>query len=159
MKRNDGANPASLALLAVLAFSLTTHSALATQPAPPPKPDIDLGDWDKPSKPIWMPTELQEPPPKVEPINAGQCGSRFARQVYSENICEGYVEIAYDVSSDGHAENIRIIKSRPDGAFSKTGIEYVQCFHFPMESADEPPDFRKDLKSIVTFAGSPDCKQ
>jgi TonB family protein len=121
-------------------------------PERPPNPDIDLGDWDKPSKPIWMPVGS----PKIEGESDAnhRCFPKFPASAIKKGICHGEVSLSFDVDDAGRPTNIRVIHSAPDGEFTQVAISALRCRRYPAKQGDEPEGYRENLETYFTFEGS-----
>jgi len=128
-------------------------SSPASPPERPPNPELDLGDWDKPSKPIWMPTELQlGEDGKVQALD--RCAPKFPASAIRKGICRGEVSLLFDVDDSGFPTNIRVISSTPDGEFTQAAISGLRCWRYPAKTEDEPEGYRTDLKTNFSFENS-----
>lgn len=133
-----------------VALGAAATSSYATSIDSPPKPNIDLGDWDKPSAPIWMETELQEQAGKVRPTNFDDCMRELLTWSVRDKLCPSSVAISYDVTREGRAEDLQVIESIPKGLLDAMATRAVQCFKFPQ--AGDPADVASRTGVIFRFA-------
>ena len=152
--RNRMAFSLACSFMLAVAFTPAAHADDIADPKRPPAPELDLGDWDKPSAPVWMPTEIQRPQEKVKPVNSQECLAAFDRQASARNICGATIDVEFNVTPEGAADNIRIIQSHPEGVLTATAAEAVQCLKYPPASKNEAEGFRTEL--TVRFTTS-DC--
>jgi TonB family protein len=63
---------------------------------------------------------------------------------------EGYVRVAYDVSTDGTVTNARVVEADPPGVFDEAALAAVRSWHFlPAIHNGKPAS--KELVSRVNF--------
>lgn len=69
---------------------------------------------------------------------------------------EGWVEVMFDVSPRGVAENIRIVAAYPEGVFEKAVIRAAKQWRFqvPVNENGQPKPFRGLVKRMVFELGS-----
>ena len=63
---------------------------------------------------------------------------------------EGYVRVAYDVSTDGSVTNVRVVDSDPPGVFDEAAIAAVRGWRFHPAISDGKPVV-EELVSRVNF--------
>ena len=63
---------------------------------------------------------------------------------------EGYVRVAYDVSTDGTVTNARVVEADPPGVFDEAALAAVRGWHFLPAIRNGKP-VMKELVSRVNF--------
>lgn len=63
----------------------------------------------------------QKPLSRVEPI--------YPKQAATENI-EGYVQLSFDIETDGSVSNLHVIKSEPESVFDKAALKAVKKWRY-----------------------------
>lgn len=63
----------------------------------------------------------QKPLSRVEPV--------YPKQAATENI-EGYVQLSFDIETDGSVANLHVIKSEPESVFDKAALKAVKKWRY-----------------------------
>ncbi|PHS14980.1 MAG: hypothetical protein COA86_15070 [Kangiella sp.] len=74
--------------------------------------------------------------------------ARYPRQAAIDKV-DGYVQFVFDVTPDGYAKNIRIVKSVPQGVFDKVSSEALSKWRF--KPAEKKGKRVKQLNVTYTF--------
>lgn len=70
---------------------------------------------------------------------------------------EGFVEVEFDIETDGRVSNVRIIQSEPPGAFDKSAMNAVTRWRYDTRKFEEGELPKKNVRTKLTYELTFDC--
>jgi len=134
--------------------------AKPADPKPPP-------DWQSKIEPITTTDKsfaFTGPAPTLAPgdtdLKNGTGGGIFAyvkvQPIYPNSALrrgvEGFVDLAFDITSAGSTTNIRVIDAQPDEVFNKAAIRALEKWKYKVPSSEESATGQKDMMTRIRFA-------
>lgn len=136
------------------------------KPKPPPStPDVDLPDADAPTSGEG----LGGPPPDLEAdlnldtslnLGAAPADGDYAPIVRVNPIyphraeemgIEGWVEVRFDVTTNGSTANVKVINAKPSGVFDRATVRAVKKWKYKPKVVDGKPQVTKGLTTTLNF--------
>lgn len=161
----------ALSLAMSIAVSLTacvgsvqTEPALSTAtPERPPNPEIDLGPWQRPSRPVMESSEPLHLNFKIWGLNVGKVKLlRRHRMKYNEALLEGACSrtayFIYDVNRWGAPIRTNLVQSSGSTSFDRAADQTPRSWQYERISDHEPEEYRKDLQATLSMR-NPECNE
>jgi len=123
-------------------------------PKRPPNPELNMGDWGEPSKPVGLSADPKKYEPNAEKVKSIlRRPPQFPERAIYQGACRGVVNLQFDVDDEGVPKNIRVVDTDTVPAFEKAAVEALETWRFEPKIGDEPIEFRKALETQLSFHG------
>ncbi len=69
----------------------------------------------------------------------------------AQNHIEGFVLFVFDIDSEGNPQNIRVLKSEPEGVFERHALASIEQWKFKPKYENGVPVVQKDMRYTLEF--------